>query len=308
MYDWFNQTHLIDARRQTVQAPPAHPAAPAMQPSSTPRLAPRRQRSLRRPSSERRAEWLLLLAVAALAALAVSLPAMRLPAGYHELADQRSLLGLPHALNVLSSLAFVVAGVSGWRVLRRAAPQPQHRVQRELAGLFLGGLILAGACSAIYHADPGDASLGIDRLGMSLAFASLLGLAAADRVSARAGIALALFVALAAPAAVLTAVASANMMPWTVLQAGGLGLVTVLALRRPHADALALPLLAVVGLYVLAKLAELGDDAVFAATHGLVSGHTIKHLLAALTAWPVVRALQRTPAPGVRRSMDRRPA
>lgn len=262
-----------------------------MQPNTSP-LFQRRQR----PAAGQRAEWLLLLIVGALAALAVLLPPMGLPAGYHDFVDQRSVLGLPNALNVLSNLAFVGVGAWGWRVLRRAAPPPSDAVQRELAGLFLGGLILAGVCSAIYHADPGDASLGIDRLGMSPAFASLLGLAAADRISARAGLALALFVALAAPAAVLTAVASGNMMPWSVLQAGGLGLAAVLALRRPRAGALAPSLLAVVGFYVVAKLVELGDAAVFAATQGLVSGHTLKHVLAALAAWPVVRALQRAPA------------
>ena len=34
--------------------------------------------------------------------------------------------------------------------------------------------------------------------------------------------------------------------------------------------------------YGSAKLAELGDKAVFAATQGVISGHTIKHLLAGI--------------------------
>jgi len=51
------------------------------------------------------------------------------------------------------------------------------------------------------------------------------------------------------------------------------------------------PLGGVIFFYVLAKLFELGDEAVFEATGHIVSGHTLKHLAAALAAWPVIRAL-----------------
>jgi hypothetical protein len=50
----------------------------------------------------------------------------------------------------------------------------------------------------------------------------------------------------------------------------------------------------VIVFYVLAKLFELGDATVFELTGHLVSGHTLKHLAAALAAWPVIRALGST--------------
>ena len=40
------------------------------------------------------------------------------------------------------------------------------------------------------------------------------------------------------------------------------------------------------------KALELADAPVFALTQQLISGHSAKHLVAALAAWPVVRALQ----------------
>ena len=49
------------------------------------------------------------------------------------------------------------------------------------------------------------------------------------------------------------------------------------------------------GAYALAKLAEHFDAAIFAAT-GIVGGHALKHLLAALAAWWIVRAFQGAPA------------
>ena len=63
---------------------------------------------------------LAVLAVAALVALAVVPPFPQDPQ-YHNFADQRPLLGVAHALNVLSNLPFVVFGVCGMARLLRPA-------------------------------------------------------------------------------------------------------------------------------------------------------------------------------------------
>ena len=242
--------------------------------------------------TSRPAELALLLAVAALAALAALLPATGLPAGYHDFADQRTLLGLPHARDVLSNLPFAVMGAWGLWWLRRVPLDRLGTAQRGLAGLLFIGLIATAFCSSGYHLDPHDAGLCIDRVGMSLAFAGLLGLAAADRISARAGVALAALVAVAAPATALVAWLGGNMTPWAVLQGGGLVLLAALALRRPQPRALGFSIIGVIAFYAVAKALELADAPVFALTQQLISGHSAKHLVAALAAWPVVRALQ----------------
>lgn len=48
----------------------------------------------------------------------------------------------------------------------------------------------------------------------------------------------------------------------------------------------------VVGFYVLAKLLETGDRAIFEVRH-VVSGHTLKHLAAAAAGWWILRMLER---------------
>ena len=242
--------------------------------------------------TSRPAELALLLAVAALAALAALLPATGLPAGYHDFADQRTLLGLPHALDVLSNLPFAVMGAWGLWWLRRVPLDRLGTAQRGLAGLFFIGLMATAFCSSSYHLDPHDAGLCIDRVGMSLAFAGLLGLAAADRIGALAGVALAALVAVAAPATALVAWLGGNMTPWAVLQGGGLVLLAALALRRPQPRALGFSIIGVIAFYAVAKALELADAPVFALTQQLISGHSAKHLVAALAGWPVVRALQ----------------
>lgn len=238
-----------------------------------------------------RAEAGLLLGVAALLALALFGPMLPASAHQHTLADQRALWGIPCALDVLSNLPFAIAGLWGLVALRRVAPGMLDAPSRALASLFFAGLVCTAAGSALYHWQPQDAGLLWDRLGMVLPFAGLLGLAGASRVSARAGAAAAGTVLLAGPLAVLWWSHSGNLLPWAVVQLGGMLVVLALACLPRRDGALALHLGAVMALYALAKLFEAADHAVFEATGQAVSGHSLKHVLAAAAAWPVLEAL-----------------
>lgn len=238
-----------------------------------------------------RAEAGLLLGMAALLALALFGPMLPASAHQHTLADQRALWGIPCALDVLSNLPFAIAGLWGLVTLRRVAPGMLDAPSRALASLFFAGLVCTAAGSALYHWQPQDAGLLWDRLGMVLPFAGLLGLAGASRVSARAGAAAAGTVLLAGPLAVLWWSHSGNLLPWAVVQLGGMLVVLALACLPRRDGALALHLGAVMALYAMAKLFEAADHAVFEATGQAVSGHSLKHVLAAAAAWPVLAAL-----------------
>jgi hypothetical protein len=99
----------------------------------------------------------------------------------------------------------------------------------------------------------------------------------------------------ATPPALYAWIAHGNLVPWSVLQGGGVLLIALLAARAaPHA--LPVRWIAVAGLYALAKLFELGDDAVWTITRGVVAGHALKHVVAAVAVWPVISALK-APAP-----------
>lgn len=219
-----------------------------------------------------RAEAGLLLGMAALLALALFGPVLPASAHQHTLADQRALWGIPCALDVLSNLPFAIAGLWGLVALRRVAPGMLDAPSRALASLFFAGLVCTAAGSALYHWQPQDAGLLWDRLGMVLPFAGLLGLAGASRVSARAGAAAAGTVLLAGPLAVLWWSHSGNLLPWAVVQLGGMLVVLALACLPRRDGALALHLGAVMALYALAKLFEAADHAVFEATGQAVSG------------------------------------
>ena len=223
-----------------------------------------------------------LFVLALAACLAPALPA----AGWHipHFVDTREWLGVPNAGDVLSNLAFLAMGVWGTERLRGRNDAPVG------ASWFFVGLILTCVGSGFYHLDPDmPQRLVADRLGMAVAFAGFLGIAASERISVRAGEAVLVLMMVAGLLAAW--VARENLTPWVVVQYGGMALAVALALTRPRPGAIGVPLGGVIVFYVLAKLFELGDVTIFEATGHLVSGHTLKHLAAALAAWPVIRAL-----------------
>jgi len=244
----------------------------------------------------------LLIGATALLALALCAPELSASAFQHAFADQRGWWGGPNLLDVLSNLPFAIAGVWGLCALRRLATGVLDPASRILSTLFFAGLLCTAVGSSVYHWQPLDAGLLWDRLGMVLPFAGLLGLAAASRVSERAGWVTAGAVLLAGPVAVLWWSHTGNLMPWAVVQLGGMLVVLALACLPRRDGALAVHLGAVIGLYAVAKLFEAADHVVFDATAQWVSGHSLKHVFAAGAAWPVLTALaalRNSAGPGV---------
>ncbi|MBH5401458.1 hypothetical protein HZZ13_27265 [Bradyrhizobium sp. CNPSo 4010] len=227
---------------------------------------------------------LFVLTLTALFAPALPAAAWHIP----HFVDNRTWLGVPNAGDVLSNLAFLAMGVWGSERLRARNDAPVG------ASWFFVGLILTCLGSGFYHLDPDvPQRLVADRLGMAVAFAGFLGIAASDRISTRAGEAVLVLTMIAGLLAAW--VARENLTPWVVVQFGGMALAVGLAFTRPRPGALGVPLGGVIAFYVLAKLLELGDVTVFEATGHVVSGHTLKHLAAALAALPVIRALSSRP-------------
>ncbi|RYF68763.1 MAG: hypothetical protein EOO29_34575 [Comamonadaceae bacterium] len=231
------------------------------------------------------------LCVVALLAPALHTPALALAA----FADDRPWLGLPHAMDVLSNLPFALLGL--WGLLRLRGLDDPHAPPRgntlDCAWLFFAGLLATAVGSAFYHLQPDTLRLAADRAGMAVAFAGLIGLAVCERVSQRAGWAAAWATLGAGLLAVAVCADTGNVLPWALLQFGGMALVLWLALLSPAAGAMGLRLGWVIGFYAVAKACEMADLAIYELSGQLLAGHTLKHLVAAGAAWPVLQMLQR---------------
>ena len=206
------------------------------------------------------------------------LPPIPQDQSYHQFADQRAIFGIPNFWNVVSNLPFLAVGAAGlWR----------FRNDPATIVLFLG-IFLTGIGSSYYHWNPNDRTLFWDRLPMTLAFAAILALVVAERVNARAG-AILLWPALA------IGLFSLLLWLWTddlrlyfwVQFFPGLALLLLFLMCSPKYTGTYYWIIAA-GLYVLAKVFEFSDHAIFSAGY-LLSGHTLKHLSAAAACFAILR-------------------
>ena len=235
-------------------------------------------------------EKLLLLWVGLALLASAALPFVAQDQSYHQFADRRIFFGLPNTLDSLSNLAFI--GFAGWGLVWQRCGRLRFTpvVLNRMATLFFVGFLATGMGSFWYHRAPDDAGLALDRLGMVIAFAGVLGMAAAHRVSARAGLALGLLALALGPLSVGWWQTSGNVAPYALMQFGGIALVVWL-MFQPTATRTASNgpnWAALIAAYVLAKLFESFDQQLFQMTHQIVSGHTLKHLAAACAALAVI--------------------
>lgn len=217
----------------------------------------------------------------------------------HPFVDARTWWHMPNTMDVLSNLPLLIAGLWGLMVLSRSRLSALHGHTRQALSVFFWGLALTGVGSSVYHWAPEAQSLVLDRLGMAVTFAGALGLAMAERVGVQAARNTMLVVLLTGSLSAAMPLTHGNVLPWVVVQFGGMAFMAWAALRRPLPTALGVSLGALIAWYALAKALEMGDAAVFNATADLISGHSLKHLVAALAAWPVIRAMrQNAPVAG----------
>lgn len=216
-------------------------------------------------------------------------PIAQLP-NYHQFADQSALLGVPNGADVLSNLGFALVGAWGLLRLWPMRGVPSLDAGRHGYRLFLIGLLLTSLGSGFYHLAPDDARLVWDRLPIALACAGLLAGVRAECQAKPASRTATLWLGMFAVFSVAWWAVTDDLRPYLLLQ--GLPLVLIplwqWIYRASCRDRLAFG--CALALYVAAKCAELGDHALLAAL-GVVSGHTLKHLLATAAAAVLVARL-----------------
>ncbi len=219
------------------------------------------------------------------------IPAIPQDPAYHAFADGRSGLGLPNFWNVASNLPFLLVGFLGLGQLRLQAQERRAGYQ-----VFCIGVMLVSLGSGWYHWAPDTPRLAWDRLPMTLAFMALFSLVLQDRVSAQLGRAMLWPLVLAGAASVFywdwsEEQGQGDLRPYALVQFLPLLLIPLMLLLWRGRCIRDTWMWATIGAYALAKLAEYLDSQLLQAT-GFLSGHSLKHLLAALGAWCAVVALQ----------------
>jgi hypothetical protein len=233
------------------------------------------------------------------------------PTAYHAFVDGRAIYRISNGLNVLSNVPFFFVGLGGLRFIARGPsrdPDGPYRPgahtafetlrERPAYVLFFVGVLLTTFGSGYYHLRPDTLRLFWDRLPMAMAFSALFVAVIAERISVYASRMLLLPLVFAGIASVVLwrwseQVGRGDLRPYLFVQLFPMLALPMMMLLFPSRYSRGLELLAVIGVYAAAKAAELFDKDIFGATGGLISGHSIKHLLAALSVWLVLDMLKK---------------
>ena len=243
----------------------------------------------------------IALALAA-AAWGIFAPPLLQDQEYHSFADTRLFAGVVNAADTLSNLAFLLVGALGLVFLRReraAGSNERFAAPREILPywVFFVGVALTSAGSAWYHLAPDDARLVWDRLPMTIAFMSLVAAVVSERIDVRTGNLLLWPLVLLGLASVVywrwSALAGIeNLRPYLAVQFGSIGVVLAVSLLYRSRYSHGWVIFVLAAAYGVAKVVEVYDRQIFEAGQWL-SGHTLKHLAAALGVYLFLMAMQR---------------
>ena len=221
---------------------------------------------------------------------------------YHQFADQVQFFNIPNFLNVVSNLAILLSGLVGmlfvwWCYCTTTQQSFVNKAACWPYFIVFFSVVMIGFGSAYYHWAPDNETLLWDRLPIALGVTALLAATLTERVSLRVGL-------WALPVLVILGGVSVLYWYWTeqsgvgnlnyyiIVQFYSLLLIVLLSLFFPSHYTRGSDMYQVVALYAIAKAAETFDQEIYDWGQ-VVSGHTIKHLLAAAAIYLIVRMLQR---------------
>ncbi len=241
----------------------------------------------------------LILAAAAIPAALFILPPIPQSLDYHNFADGRTIFSIPNFLNVASNFPFILAGAAGlWMLLKNKSREFFLQPHERWAYLvFFLGVAFTSIGSSYYHLAPDNDRLFWDRLPMTLGFMSVFAAVISERVSVKTGI------GLLAP---LLLVGLASVLYWRITEARGEGDLRLYAIVQFY-PLLAIPVLlglfpprytrggqflVALAVYGAAKVFELADAQFFSAGR-IISGHSLKHIVAAASALLILDMLRK---------------
>ncbi len=231
----------------------------------------------------------LVIAFAVFVVAAVFLLTSAVPQdpAYHEFSDTRPLLGVSNFWNVFSNLPFLIVGVVGLIFVKRHADTVCVSTNEMAYHVFFIGILLTAFGSSYYHLAPSNETLLWDRLPMTIGFAGLVTIIVAEFVSARAARVLLVPLLVAGFVSVeywawTESHGVGDLRPYALFQFLPMLLIPVILLTHKPVIGEARYFWWMLAFYISAKLLEFLDADLFSFGY-LISGHSLKHVAAAIT-------------------------
>ena len=231
---------------------------------------------------------LSLIASSSLLAI-MFIPVIPQDLSYHNFADDRTLWNIPNAFNVVSNIPLFIVGLIGFLF---SVKQP------KTAGIcswriFFGAVTFISAGSVYYHWAPNNWTLFWDRLPMVIGFMALFVSLVSEFIYPRFEVILLIPMCMLGIASVIYWHFTDDLRFYAWVQFFPLLYIPIVFLLYRQRSTYQSYLFAALGLYILAKVAEVFDKSFFSMTHQNVSGHSLKHLLSILAVYILYLRLRR---------------
>lgn len=219
------------------------------------------------------------------------------PQNYYNFSDKNNYFSISNFWNVISNIPFIIIGFIGLYENKKKKLIHDNFKNTPVYSVFFFGVFLTGFGSSWFHLNPNDATLVWDRLPMTIGFMALTTGLLSEYLHR--DIQNKLFYP-------LLCIGFISVLYWYYSEQQGRGdlrlyglvqflpllLIPVIALTHQSRFTHNNLLVGVVLFYLLAKLAEHYDQAIHQ-LFGFISGHSMKHLLAATATYLVLVMLKR---------------
>ncbi len=210
------------------------------------------------------------------------------PPEYHAFADDRTIWGIANFFNVVSNAAFLIPGLAGLWLCARRAPVGARRAWTTL----FAAITAVAIGSSYYHLAPADSPLFWDRLPMTVGFTALLVALIDEHMADHAERHLLVPIVAVGVLSLLYGHLYDDLRAYFWVQAISLGTALLVVAIYPDANGGRKYLLAAVLTYAVAILCEQADRTLWDLLDNRLSGHSIKHLMAALGVYQLFRMLR----------------
>ena len=205
---------------------------------------------------------------------------------YHQFSDDRYLLSIPNFWNVISNVPFLIVGFLGMFLIIQ---QRQMGINLKLSNnsfVFFLGIFFTGIGSWYYHLCPTDETLVWDRLPMTISFMAFFSIIIGEFICLKSGKRILLPLVMIGLMSIIywqmtQSRGNADLRFYALIQFLPLVLIPLILLMYTAERNLKNYFWLILLFYAVAKLFEQADQFVFSANH-FISGHTIKHFIAAL--------------------------
>ncbi len=209
------------------------------------------------------------------------------PLVYHHFADFRTMFNIPNAMNVLSNVAFFIAGAYGIYQVQRT--QRKHKAP-SIYGMyyvFFIAVALTTFSSGYYHLNPNNLTLFWDRVTISIATVAFMNAIILERIRFKFDMLIYfIFLILAALTVVYweytEMIGQGDLRLYGTVQILPVIVMIFMASRYPKVYPGIQYLVIAFLCFIAMRICEITDKPIFSLTTHIISGHTLKHIFAAV--------------------------